>query len=135
MASFNRFTIRSTSLLLATSTSSVSCVESNFRFGNICVLVTVSDDELLIVDDGTMVFVTVSVTIDDRDVAVTLQSHNNFDDSTARTVSINFPSRFDLLDDCDSPDAVNADTVEAKLSYLVNVPLSISTFIEDDDEL
>lgn len=49
-------------------------------------------------------------------VVVTLLSHN-IDD---------FPSDIDSMDDCDKPDTVNAETVDAVLSILVIVPMSVS---------
>lgn len=121
MDRFIRFTISSAS---SAWTSIISCVESNFRFFvGVCVLVTVCDDVSWIVDDGV-------VTIDD---VVVLLSHN-IADSTTQSTSIDFSSRFDPTDDCDRLDTVNAETVEAKLSNLLNVPLSVSKMNDESND-
>lgn len=90
-------------------------VESIFRFDNICVLVTVCDDARLMSAAGGMALVTVS-NADVVAVAVTV-------DDVAIT---NFPCEFDSSDDCDKPDTVNAETVDAVLSILLKMPLSVS---------
>lgn len=90
--------------------SQLPSVESIFHFVIICVLVTVCDDARLMSAAGGMALGTVS-NADVVAVAVTVD-----------VVAI----EFDSSDDCDKPDTVNAETVDAVLSILLNMPLSVS---------
>lgn len=111
-SNFVRFTIDSASLF-------DSCDSWKLRFVTRCVLETVGDD-------GHAIGMLVSLTVDDDVDVVTVLSLFNDSNSTARSASINFSLKFDLLDSCDNPDSANADTVDAKLSHLLNAPVSVS---------
>lgn len=97
--------------------SRLPLVELIFRFVIICVLVTVCDDARSMSAAGGMALVAVSNADADGDaVAVTV-------DVVAIT---SFPCEFDSSEDCDKPDTVNAETVDAVLSILLIMPLSVS---------
>lgn len=119
LACLIRFTISSASSASA-STSPQSCVASNFRFVDICVLVIVSDDVRSSVDDGMRASATIDVV-----AVVTWPSH--------RSVSINFSSWRDSSDDSDRLDMVNTDTVDAELSHLFNMLVSVFKMNDEFD--
>lgn len=96
--------------------------ESIFRFVvNISVLVTVCDDERLMSAAGGMSFFMVSTADAAAAIVVILLSHTV--DDLAIT---NGPCEFDSLDNCDKLDTVNAETVDAVLSILLNTLPSVS---------
>lgn len=130
----NFFAISSSSL---TSASLISSEKSIFRFFNFRELLTphASDADRLIVADDDGVFSTMAafaivivVGVAVSVVVVTLLSYD-FDDFKFDMVSESFvwlvPPMFPLdshsLKDCDDPDTEYADTVDAKLSSLLNV--------------
>lgn len=96
--------------------SQLPSVESIFRFVTICVLVTVCEDARLMSAAGGMALATVS-NADVVAVAVTVD---------VVAIEFDLPCEFDSSDDCDKPDTVNAETVDAVLSILLNMPLSVS---------